>query len=85
MTGVTVATFRPLVLARRRRPPDRASRAITLLLLATAIRLASPLVSFAGVLLVRSGVLDAALPPIVVGATLVVVCLAAVATLDAES
>ncbi|TMQ22564.1 MAG: hypothetical protein E6K82_13055 [Candidatus Rokuibacteriota bacterium] len=83
--GVTVATFRPLVLARRRRPPERASRPITLLLLATAIRLASPLVSFAGVLLVRSGVLDAALPPIVVGATLVVVCLAGVATLDTES
>jgi hypothetical protein len=83
--GVTVATFRPLVVARRRRPPAGPSRAITLLLLATAIRLASPLVSFAGVLLVRSGVLDTALPPIVVGATLVVVGLAAVATLDSES
>jgi hypothetical protein len=71
--------------ARRQRDPARAARPVTLMLVATAIRLASPLVSFAGVLLVHWGVLAAMVPPVVVAATLAVAILAAVATLDTES
>jgi hypothetical protein len=83
--AITAATFRPLILARRQTEAPRPARPVVLLLLATAIRLLGPLVSFAGVLLLRAGVLKAALPPVVVGAMVLVGCLAAVATLDSES
>jgi MFS superfamily sulfate permease-like transporter len=82
---ITAATFWPLLAARRHPDATRGARRVWLLLAATAIRLLAPLVSFAGVLLLRAGVLKTALPPVVIASTVVVGCLAAVATLDSES
>jgi hypothetical protein len=83
--AITLLTFRPLLLGRRRLAPGQRSRALTLLIVATTVRLLVPVVTFAGVLLAARGVISAPPPPIAVETSILITVLAAVATLDSGS
>jgi hypothetical protein len=83
--AITLLTFHPLLLGRRRLAPGQRSRPLTLLILATTMRLLVPVVTFAGVLLAARGVISAPPPPIAVETSILITVLAAVATLDSGS
>jgi hypothetical protein len=83
--GITAATFWPLAAGRRRLGPEQSARPLTLLIVGNALRLLAPVLTVASALLAQSGTLARPLPPFFVEATILVMLLAAGATLDAGS